>query len=90
MYKSGSLARILQLDRSRIWLTLGSCQGGNVSRLSADIVDNGSLKPGDDKVGSFVVDLLLNTEDTGVLDSAVTTIDYTSFKRKERGCSKND
>lgn len=54
--------------------TLGSGQGSNVSGLGTDIVDNGSLEPGDDKVSSLIVDLLLDTEDTGVLDSTVTSV----------------
>lgn len=74
----------MQLGRSKIWLTLGSSQGGNVSGLGADIVDNGSLEPRDDKVGSFVVDLLLDAENTGVLDSTVTTVDYTWEFQVER------
>jgi hypothetical protein len=60
------------------WLpehTLGSGQGSNVSGLGTDIVDNGGLDPGDDKVSSFVVDLLLDTKDTGVLDGTVTSVD---------------
>lgn len=68
------------------WLTLSSSQGGDVSRLGTDIVDNGSLEPRDDKVGSFVVDLLLDTKDTGVLDSTVTTVDYVcEFQGEEDG-----
>lgn len=59
-----------------LWLTLSSSQGGDVSGLGTHIVDNGSLEPRDDKVGSLVVDLLLHTKDTGVLDSTVTTVDY--------------
>lgn len=55
-------------------ITLGSGQGGDVSGLGADIVDDGGLEPGDHKVSSFVVDLLLNTEHARVLDCTVTSI----------------
>ena len=54
---------------------LGTGEGGDVARLRADIVDDGSLNPGDLYVGSFGVDLALDTANTAVLDGAATTID---------------
>jgi hypothetical protein len=50
-------------------------EGGDVTRLRADIVDDGSLNPGDLQVGSFGVDVALDTADAAVLDGAATTID---------------
>lgn len=57
-------------------LTLGTGQRGNIARLGSNIVDNGGFEPGNDKVSSFVVNLVLNTKKTSVLDSTVTTINY--------------
>jgi hypothetical protein len=54
---------------------LGTGEGGDVTRLRADIVDDGSLNPGDLQVGSFGVDVALDTADAAVLDGAATTID---------------
>jgi hypothetical protein len=54
---------------------LGTGEGGDVARLRADIVDDGSLDPGDLQVGSFGVDVALDTADAAVLDGAATTID---------------
>lgn len=71
---------VVSMIRNR---TLGSGQRSNVSGLGTDIVDDGGLKPGNDKVGSFVVDLLLDTKNTRVLDSAVASVDYVGeYKRK--------
>lgn len=73
-------APVILLIRKR---TLGSGQGSNVSGLGTDIVDDGGLKPGNNEMGSFVVDLLLDTKNTRVLDSAVTSVDYVGeYKRK--------
>jgi hypothetical protein len=54
---------------------LGTGEGGDIARLRADIVDDGGLNPGDLQVGSFGVDVALDTADTAVLDGAATTID---------------
>lgn len=56
--------------------TLGSGQGSDVSRLGTDVIDDGGLKPGNNEMGSFVVNLLLNTKDAGVFDSTVTSVDW--------------
>lgn len=66
-------------DSSRFFFsghTLGPGQRSNIPGLGANIVDDGGLEPRDDKVSSFVVDLLLNSKDTRILDSTVTTVNY--------------
>lgn len=54
---------------------LGPGEGGNIPGLRADIICNGGLEPRDTEMGSFGVDLLLNTTYPRVLDRSVTTVD---------------
>jgi len=54
---------------------LGSSSGRDVSRLRADIVDDGLLQPGYQKVGSFVDNLLLDTRQS-VEDDCSTTASH--------------
>jgi len=54
---------------------LGAGEGGDVTRLSADVVVDRSLEPGDLDVGAFGEDLLAYTAEAGVLDRAMATVD---------------
>lgn len=55
--------------------TFAACEGGDVSGLGPDVVDDGPLEPGDHDVGSLLVDVLQHSKETAELDSPVTTID---------------
>lgn len=54
---------------------LGSSRGRDVSRLRANIIDDGLLQPGYQKVGSFVDNLLLDTRQS-VEDDCSTTASH--------------
>ncbi|KAI7288201.1 Prohibitin-2 [Hortaea werneckii] len=54
---------------------LGAGEGGDGAGFGADIVVDRRLEPGQTDMGTFGVDFLADTAETGVFDGAVTTID---------------
>lgn len=54
----------------------GSGEGNNVARLGADVKENWFFDEGEEEVGSFGVDLVFDTGQSGEFDGAVTGFHY--------------
>ena len=63
--------------------------GGDVSRLGADIVDDGLLQPGNEEMCAFIHDRLLNTAETIEDDRPGTTFDVVDGRLAEGEADEN-